>query len=152
MRSWLWLPLAWWLWILYDMSSYSAAVCLWVSSARVSISTGSISFFGKSCMARWGTQALMVKLRKSLFCGPCGSSRSGSFFSWSCDCCFLVPKSQVWRVGSKTFPIVGAESQFWPHDLSGNMSGLHQPYRNGSSTTAPFPFCSAGGYHSLWIY
>ncbi|EHA25363.1 hypothetical protein ASPNIDRAFT_130414 [Aspergillus niger ATCC 1015] len=92
-------------------------------------------------------------LRKELYgslgyTGAHGKASQVPFF-WSCDCCFLVPKSQVWRVGSKTFPIVGAESQFWPHDLSGNMSGLHQPYRNGSSTTAPFPFCSAGGYHSL---
>ncbi|PWY75698.1 hypothetical protein BO83DRAFT_407409 [Aspergillus eucalypticola CBS 122712] len=90
------------------------------------------------------------KLRKFLFVGLVVVAGLVAFLAGPASAVFLVPKSQGWRVGSKTFSIVGEESQFWPDDLSGNMSELHRLCGNGSSST--IAFCPAGGYHSLWTY
>ncbi|GAT30073.1 hypothetical protein RIB2604_03300450 [Aspergillus luchuensis] len=90
------------------------------------------------------------KLRKSLFVGLVVVAGLVAFLAGPASAVFLVPKSQGWRVGSKTFSIVGEKSQFWPDDLSGNMSELHRWCGNGSSTTVAF--CPAAGYRSLWTY
>jgi hypothetical protein len=60
----------------------------------------------------------------------------------------LVPKSQTWPGGGTPFFLNGSSNQFWPDDLSGDISELHQYCGNGNSTD--LGICPGGGFYSLW--
>ncbi|KAJ5420620.1 hypothetical protein N7465_003139 [Penicillium sp. CMV-2018d] len=60
----------------------------------------------------------------------------------------LVPKSQDWAAGGTRFYLNGSETDFWPADLSGNLSELRS-FCNGNESTH-LGICPAGGFHSLW--
>jgi hypothetical protein len=61
---------------------------------------------------------------------------------------FLVPESQGWADGGTRFYLNGSESEFWPADLSGNLSELRS-FCNGDDSIH-LGICPAGGFHSLW--
>ncbi|KAI9933054.1 hypothetical protein AWENTII_002923 [Aspergillus wentii] len=60
----------------------------------------------------------------------------------------LVPKSQNWAAGGTRFYLNGSESEFWPADLSGDLSELRLFCKCNDSTR--LGICPAGGFHSLW--
>lgn len=60
----------------------------------------------------------------------------------------LVPKSQDWAAGGTQFYLNGSASDFWPDDLSGDLSELRS-YCNLNDSTRQ-GICPAGGFHSLW--
>ncbi|KAL4916006.1 hypothetical protein BDW62DRAFT_187322 [Aspergillus aurantiobrunneus] len=62
----------------------------------------------------------------------------------------LVPKSQDWSAGGTGFFLNGTESDFWPQDLSGDMSNLQEVCTQENS--AHLGVCPGGGYHSLWTH
>ncbi|KAL6229289.1 hypothetical protein BDW75DRAFT_249903 [Aspergillus navahoensis] len=59
----------------------------------------------------------------------------------------LVPKSQDWSAGGTRFYLNGTEEQFWPDDLSGDISELLALCTQGRSTE--LAICPGGGYESL---
>lgn len=60
----------------------------------------------------------------------------------------LVPKSQHWPAGGTRFYLNGSKSDFWPSDLSKDLSEL-RPLCNLHSSTR-LGICPVGGFHSLW--
>ncbi|KAK9860595.1 hypothetical protein MYU51_005669 [Penicillium brevicompactum] len=60
----------------------------------------------------------------------------------------LAPKSQDWKIGGTQFYLNGSASNFWPADLSGDMSEL-RPFCDGSDSTR-LGICPAGGFQALW--
>ncbi|KAL4938066.1 hypothetical protein BDV06DRAFT_226363 [Aspergillus oleicola] len=62
----------------------------------------------------------------------------------------LVPKDQDWSAGGTTFYLDGAEKDFWPSDLSGNLTDLRQVCNRNNS--AHLGVCPGAGYHSLWTH
>ncbi|KAL4867473.1 hypothetical protein BDV12DRAFT_209847 [Aspergillus spectabilis] len=62
----------------------------------------------------------------------------------------LVPKSRDWSAGGSEFFLNGKDSDFWPDDLSGDMSELNQLCFQDNSAIPGL--CPGGGYHSLWAH
>lgn len=60
----------------------------------------------------------------------------------------LVPKSQDWAAGGTQIYLNGSAHDFWPDDLSGDLSEI-RPFCNSSDSTR-LGICPAGGFHSLW--
>ncbi|KAL4923594.1 uncharacterized protein BDV17DRAFT_234775 [Aspergillus undulatus] len=69
-------------------------------------------------------------------------------FAGPASAVLLVPKSQDWSAGGTEFYLDGTEDEFWPSDLSGDLSGLRQVCGQVNSTH--LAVCPGGGYHSLW--
>lgn len=59
----------------------------------------------------------------------------------------LVPKSQTYPSGGSDLFLNGSANQFWPDDLSGDISELQQYCSSDNSTS--FGICPTGGYFSL---
>ncbi|KAJ5662100.1 uncharacterized protein N7477_009716 [Penicillium maclennaniae] len=60
----------------------------------------------------------------------------------------LVPKSQGWAAGGTQFYLNGSAGDFWPDDLSGDMSELGLLCNRNDSIH--LGVCPAGGFQSLW--
>ncbi|KAJ5931519.1 hypothetical protein N7516_006008 [Penicillium verrucosum] len=60
----------------------------------------------------------------------------------------LVPKSQDLAAGGTRFYLNGSEGDFWPADLSGDLSALRSLCNRNDSTL--LGICPAGGFQSLW--
>ncbi|KAL4733966.1 hypothetical protein BDV11DRAFT_209790 [Aspergillus similis] len=59
----------------------------------------------------------------------------------------LVPKSQDWSAGGTRFYLNGTDEQFWPDDLSGDISEIKALCTQETSTERAI--CPGGGYESL---
>ncbi|KAJ5114070.1 hypothetical protein N7456_002604 [Penicillium angulare] len=60
----------------------------------------------------------------------------------------LVPKSQNWAAGGTQFYLNGSVNDFWPADLSENLSEIQSLCNRNDSTR--MAICPAGGFDSLW--
>ncbi|KAL4790935.1 hypothetical protein BDV19DRAFT_371384 [Aspergillus venezuelensis] len=90
------------------------------------------------------------KLRKIGFIIVVAVSGILATFAGPASAVLLVPKDQDWSAGGTPFYLDGTENDFWPTDLSGNMTELRQLCNRNNS--AHLAVCPGAGYHSLWTH